>query len=325
MLDELGYYNPNPWASILDRANETDVDIDGIISKALINSGAMISMMSRGYCDEHGYEIQPLDHLFLIEGSRGADIPYLGYVEVRMCILGNHSFDRNVLMLVSHTMTHYHQRVPIQVGSCIINQVTNSISEDELQFPSQSWELAHVSTIISKSSLVSDTEFELDQVKGKVVTYEEVKIPALQTAVVKGLTTVTEHQEHVHVLVEPSPKCTRVFVLGNTSELKPGGSDVTVVFRNLSGQDVTLEPCTEIGTVTAANIVPSMQVGNEPKLDKKERVSCMSAQIESTDLPEKFQQSRDSEGILQKLDLSRIDEWEPHIQQEAQDLICEYA
>ena len=65
-----------------------------------------------------------------------------------------------------------------------------------------------------------------------------------------------------------------------------------------------------------------MEVGNEPKLDEKERVSCMLAQTESTDLPEKFQQrSKDSEGILQKLDLSRIDEWEPQLQQEAQDLI----
>ena len=101
MWDELEYYNPNPWARILSRANETDVEIDGIISKALIDSGAMILMMSRGYCDEHGYEIQPLDHLVLIEGSGGADVPYLGYVEVRMCVLGIHSFDRNVLMLVS--------------------------------------------------------------------------------------------------------------------------------------------------------------------------------------------------------------------------------
>ena len=52
----------------------------------------------------------------------------------------------------------------------------------------------------------------------------------------------------------------------------------------------------------------------------------MSAQIESTDLSEKFQQrSRNSEGILQELDLSGIDEWEPQIQQEAHDLIHEYA
>ena len=72
--------------------------------------------------------------------------------------------------------------------------------------------------IISKAALVSDPEFDLDKVRGKVVTCEEVKIPALQTVVVKGLTTITGHCKHVHVLVKPSPKCVNVFVLGNTSE-----------------------------------------------------------------------------------------------------------
>ena len=76
------YYNPNPWAKILGRANETDVEIDGIISKALTDSGAMISMMSKDYCYECGYEIQPLEHLVPIEGSGGASISYLGYVGV---------------------------------------------------------------------------------------------------------------------------------------------------------------------------------------------------------------------------------------------------
>ena len=65
------YYNPNPWARLLGRANETDVEIDGVISKALIDSGAMISMMSKDYCYEQGYEIQPLEHVVLIEGSWG--------------------------------------------------------------------------------------------------------------------------------------------------------------------------------------------------------------------------------------------------------------
>ena len=72
---------------ILGRANETDVKIDGIISKALIDSGAMISMMSREYCDEHGYEIQPLEHLVPIEGRGGANVPYLGYVELECTFL----------------------------------------------------------------------------------------------------------------------------------------------------------------------------------------------------------------------------------------------
>ena len=56
---EPGYYNPNPWVRILDRGNEMEIEIDGKINKALIDSDAMILMMSKGYCDKHGYEIQP--------------------------------------------------------------------------------------------------------------------------------------------------------------------------------------------------------------------------------------------------------------------------
>ena len=87
---------------------------------------------------------------------------------------------------------------------------------------SQSWKLAYVSTIISKSSQVSDQEFNLDKIQGKVVIAKRVIIPDFQTVIVRRLTKVTGHQEHVHVLVEPSPKCKSIFVPGSTSELIPG-------------------------------------------------------------------------------------------------------
>ena len=48
------YHNPNPWVRILGRANESEIEIDRIKSKALIGSGAMISMMSKEHCDTHG-------------------------------------------------------------------------------------------------------------------------------------------------------------------------------------------------------------------------------------------------------------------------------
>ena len=86
--------------------------------------------------------------------------------------------------------------------------------------------------------------------------------------VTKGLTKVTGDQKCIHVLVEPSPKCTNIFFSGNTSKLIPGGSGVAVVLRNLSGRDVTLEPHTEISMVTAANIVPSMQIPSKQDLVK---------------------------------------------------------
>ena len=228
------YQNPNPWARMLGRANETDVEIDGIISKALIDSSAMIAMMSTDYCYKCGYKIQPLEQLVPIEGSGEVCVPYLGYVGVRMCIPGINSFDRDILMLISSTTTQYHQRVPIQVSSHVMNQVTSCISDEELQSLSQSWKMAYVSTIISKATSVSDPEFDLDHVRGRVVIREEVIIPASQTTVVKRLTTITGHHKCVHVLMELSHKCMNVIVLGNTSELRPGNSNIEVVIQDRS-------------------------------------------------------------------------------------------
>ena len=101
--------------------------------------------------------------------------------------------------------------------------MTNCITEEELQSPSQSWKLAYVSTIISKSSQVSDHEFDVDQLKGKVIITKKVFVPAFKTVIARGLTKVTGHQRHVHVLVEPSPNCTSILIPGNTSKLIPGG------------------------------------------------------------------------------------------------------
>ena len=146
-----------------------------------------------------------------------------------MQIPGMNSFDQDVLMLVSHTTTHCDKRVPIQVGSRIIGQKVTSLMEEEIKSLSQSWKLAYISTILYKSSQVSDKEFDLDQVKGKVVVTKKLIIPAFQMIIVKGPTRVTGHQKHVHALVEPSPKCKIIFIPGHTTELKPGGSRVDVV------------------------------------------------------------------------------------------------
>ena len=99
---------------------------------------------------------------------------------------------------------------------------------------SQSWKTAYVSTIISKATSVSDPNFDLDNVRGSIMISEEVTIPALQITIVKGIT-ITGHHKCVHVLMESSHECMNVFILGNTSELKPGNSDIEVVIQNRSG------------------------------------------------------------------------------------------
>ena len=109
-------------------------------------------------------------------------------------------------MFVSHTNTHYHKWVPIQVSSRIIYQVVKDTTNEKLRSLSQSWKLVYVGTVLSKSSQVGNSKFDLAQVKGNVVITKIVTISTFQTVIVKGLMKVTGHHKCVHVLVEPSSK-----------------------------------------------------------------------------------------------------------------------
>ena len=117
-----------------------------------------------------------------------------------------------------------------------------------------------------------------------------------------------------------------VFIPGNTSKLKPGNSDIEVVIQNRSERDMKLKPGTEIGIVTAANIIPSMQVSNDSDVTRQEEVSSMLAQVESIDiLRDTSDMVRNNlKDILQKLNLSGMEEWELPLQEAAGDLICEF-
>ena len=100
------------------------------------------------------------------------------------------------------------------------------------------------------------------------------------------------------------------------------------MIQNRSEKDVKLKACTEIGTVITANIVPTTQVSNNFDLYGQERVSSMSVQVGSTDILGKISDPdgrNDPKDILQKLNLSGMEEWEPQWQQDAWDLICEFA
>ena len=99
-----------------------------------------------------------------------------------------------------------------------------------------------------------------------------------------------------------------VFILGNTSKLKPGNSCIEVVIHNRSDREVKLKPGTEIGTVITANIILPMQVSNDLDVDGQERVSSMLAQVESTNLlGETPNVSNDLKDILPKLNLSGME------------------
>ena len=100
-------------------ANKALVVMDGCEVAALADSGAQVSNISAQLCEELGLKIEPLGQLLELEGTRGAAIPYLRFVEVNLQILGIRRYNEDVLLLAIPTMA-YTERVPVMVGSKII-------------------------------------------------------------------------------------------------------------------------------------------------------------------------------------------------------------
>ena len=67
-------------------ANEAPVVVDGCEVTALVDSWPQVSTISVKFCEELDLEIQPLGQLLELEGTGGAAIPYLGFVEVNLQI-----------------------------------------------------------------------------------------------------------------------------------------------------------------------------------------------------------------------------------------------
>ena len=98
------------------------VVIGGQEVTALINSGAQVSSISTQFCEDLALPIQPLGQLLELEGTGGAAIPYLGFVEVNLQIPGIRNYNEDVLLLVIPTMT-YSKMVLVMVGTKIIEKL----------------------------------------------------------------------------------------------------------------------------------------------------------------------------------------------------------
>ena len=87
-ITPIPFLNPNPVVQLVGCANEALVVVDGCEVVALVDLGAQVLTMSAQLCEELGLKIQPLGQLLELEGTEGAAIPYLGFVEVNLQIPG---------------------------------------------------------------------------------------------------------------------------------------------------------------------------------------------------------------------------------------------
>ena len=100
------FLNPDPIAHLVGHSNEVPVVIDGQEVTALMDLGTQVLSISAQFCKELTLQIKPLGWLLELEGTGGAAIPYLRFVEENLQIPGIRNYNEDVLLLVIPTMTY---------------------------------------------------------------------------------------------------------------------------------------------------------------------------------------------------------------------------
>lgn len=129
---------------MVGKANESEIFINDFRSKALIDSGSMISTISSSVLNrlKPVPEIKDLSNLGLtVNVAGGATLPYLGYVEVKIKVNFISSEDIFVPLLVVNA-TEYNKNVPVVVGTNIIKIYQAYMSKGHGKGVPKEWNLA---------------------------------------------------------------------------------------------------------------------------------------------------------------------------------------
>ena len=91
-------------------------------------------MLTKGFCLEHGHEIQSVTQMLQSGRMGGFNIPYLGYIEAVVKTPQISQYCECFQILVLPTMP-YSARVPVQIGTTVIDRAMHKITDDELVRP----------------------------------------------------------------------------------------------------------------------------------------------------------------------------------------------
>ena len=103
-------------------SNEGNISICGVDTRGLIDSGSMITSISRSFYES----LNPTPELHDIEefglsviGANGSKLPFLGYIEAEISvpILGEQTHMIPVLVVSN---TDYNKKVPVIIGTNVI-------------------------------------------------------------------------------------------------------------------------------------------------------------------------------------------------------------
>ena len=124
--------NPDPWARIVGSRNTAAIYMNGVATTALFDTGAEIQLVSKQFCEDNEWEIQPIEKLTECSTVNGEIFGYEGFVEVNVQIPGR-DFSEDHLFLVTSEISHQ-KEILVVLGTYFIESLSkylHGIDKDE--------------------------------------------------------------------------------------------------------------------------------------------------------------------------------------------------
>ena len=125
------YHNPDPLVRLIGDTNESNIKVDGVSCKGLVDSVAQISTTTKSFAKAFRLKNYHLDGLLDIEGTARMEVPYQVYVEVNLNIPEVRAYHQDVQMLFVHD-SKFWDKVPKQIGTQVIDTTLQVFTKKEL-------------------------------------------------------------------------------------------------------------------------------------------------------------------------------------------------
>ena len=238
---------------------EATVLMDGVKVHCLLDTGAQVSTLSETFFKKHFLEkgLQDVKSFIHIYAANGQDIPFVGYVEVTLEVLGCSLENVGILVVkdVEGVMAHRKKSVPGVIGSNVFGQLRQSKTHGSFE-P----ELQKILALCQETRLTKASTEEGSKVR--VAGGKPVLLPARSIRVVE-CTVKASLASRFTAVVEPDvsgPILPDGVRLGPSFVVIDRSGRVPVQFANFQDTDVYLQPRTSVGILKLAEIEPQTEL-----------------------------------------------------------------
>ena len=251
--------DPEMWKKLVGEANEDDCFLDGISCRSLVDTGSMVTTVSKRFyydCLSH-LELYSLESLIDIKCSNGMFQPYLGFIVVNITFSGgiNATPDHPTLALVVPD-TEYNSRVPVVIGTNLIKQCKEIYDVHCLEGSdprlSNAWAMAF--------GVMSNNYDHLDPIP--VTLSSARRIAANSKSLITAAVEIPICQ-HPRLVMTDSEHCSRhslpggIMVASCLATLDPyvANQQVTFEVHNLSRKDITIPTGVKLCSLYQCHVV----------------------------------------------------------------------